>query len=513
MNTYRTIQVTLLAVAIAATCSWANAQDAALFESHVTPNAVMFDPTDYASLDAKVDLIVKGPENFYLRKSFAAGTPIEFAPAIMAEGGLLDGSYRYELQIMGINGVSRDRNNDEPMTTEPLQGTSGSFSVLSGQIVTSNLVETPYAEESSKSLSSGTSKSTIEPVRAYDQQILDDLIVTGGACIGLDCVNGENFGFDTIRLKENNLRIKFDDTSSSASFPSVDWQLTANESSNGGLNKFSIEDVTNARVPFTVEASAPSHSLYVDDAGRVGLGTSTPVVEAHIKDGDSPTMRLEQDGSSGFTAQTWDVAGNETNFFVRDVTNGSTLPFRIRPSAPSNSVYIDTDGDIGLGTSSPDAPLEVSSSESFNFFRLTATGAAPNASVDFTYTDAAAEGELRINIVDGDAQEFALDDDGNLTIMGSLTANGSVFPDYVFADDYVLMPLNEVQAFIEKNRHLPNVPSAKEIEADGLNMTDMQKLIMEKVEELTLYTIQQQETIEAQGKLIAELRSEIDSLK
>ncbi len=67
-----------------------------------------------------------------------------------------------------------------------------------------------------------------------DQVILDDLIVDGSACIGLDCVNGENFGFDTIRLKENNLRIKFDDTSTTASFPSTDWQLTANDSSNGG---------------------------------------------------------------------------------------------------------------------------------------------------------------------------------------------------------------------------------------------------------------------------------------
>ena len=64
--------------------------------------------------------------------------------------------------------------------------------------------------------------------------INDDLIVDGSACIGFDCVNGESFGFDTIRLKENNLRIKFDDTSVAASFPRTDWQLTANASANGG---------------------------------------------------------------------------------------------------------------------------------------------------------------------------------------------------------------------------------------------------------------------------------------
>ena len=188
----------------------------------------------------------------------------------------------------------------------------------------------------------------------------DDVIINGGSlCVGLDGVNGESFGFDTLRLKENNLRIHFLDTSTSASFPSTDWRIRINDSSNGGANYFAIEDSTAGKTPFLVEGNAPTNSLYVEDGGRVGLGTSTPVVELHIKDGDSPTMRLEQDGSSGFTPQTWDVAGNETNFFIRDATNGSKLPFRIRPSAPSNSVFIDTDGDIGMGTSSPDASLHI----------------------------------------------------------------------------------------------------------------------------------------------------------
>jgi uncharacterized coiled-coil protein SlyX len=192
-----------------------------------------------------------------------------------------------------------------------------------------------------------------------DQIILDDLIVDGSICAGMDCVNGEAFGFDTIRLKENNLRIKFQDTSNSGSFPTRDWQITANDSTNGGAEKFSIDDIDGGRTPFTIEASAPSHSLYVDDGGRIGFGTSTPVVELHVVDGDSPTLRLEQDGSSGFTAQTWDLASNETNFFIRDATNGSRLPFRIRPSAPTNSIYVDTDGDVGLGTASPDSQLHV----------------------------------------------------------------------------------------------------------------------------------------------------------
>jgi len=194
-----------------------------------------------------------------------------------------------------------------------------------------------------------------------DFVINDDLIVDGSACVGFDCVNGENFGFDTIKLKENNVRIKFDDTSTTGSFPKRDWQLLANESSNGGLERFSIEDVTAGRIPFTIEGNAPSNSLYVDDGGRIGLGTSTPVVNLHIKHGNTPTLRLEQDGSSGFTPQTWDVAGNETNFFVRDATNGSRLPFKVFPSSPTNALVLDdaNGGSIGMGTQSPDSSLHI----------------------------------------------------------------------------------------------------------------------------------------------------------
>ncbi|MDO3383252.1 hypothetical protein [Gilvimarinus algae] len=511
MNTYKTIKMTALAITIAAACSWANAQNSVLFESHTLPDAVVFEPTDIMGLDAEVDLIISGPEGYYERFSFSAGGPIEFVPAALAGDNLPDGTYRYELRIMGVPGMSRDRNSDQPVTIEPIEGGFGSFSIQGGQLVTSNVAEAPYKGSSFRA-SKVVGEERGELV-AEEQTFVSDVEVQGSLCVGVDCTTSENFGFDTIRLKENNLRIKFDDTSNSGSFPNHDWQLTANETSNGGMNKFSIDNTTTGRTPFTVEGNAPNNTLYIADEGRIGIRTTTPVVPVHMTDGNTPAVRLEQDGSSGFAAQTWDVAGNETNFFIRDVTNSSKLPFKIRPGAPTNSFFIDTDGDVGVGTDSPDAKFEVSSVASFNFFRLTATQASPNSSVDFTFTDAGADGQLRINIVDADAQEFALDADGNLTISGTLTANGSTFPDYVFADDYVLMPLNEVKKFIQKNRHLPNVPSAKEIEKDGLNMTDMQKLIMEKVEELTLYTIQQQEAIEEQRKLIAELRKEIESMR
>lgn len=191
------------------------------------------------------------------------------------------------------------------------------------------------------------------------QVFVTDLVVQGSACLGFDCVNGESFGFDTLRLKENNLRIHFQDTSSSGSFPSRDWRIVINDTTNGGSNFFAIEDSDAGTYPFRVMAGAGNNALYVDAQGDVGLNTSNPVVELHISDGDTPTMRLEQSGASGWTPQTWDIAGNETNFFIRDVTNGSKLPFKIRPSAPDNSIYVNTNGDIGLGTSSPSAALDI----------------------------------------------------------------------------------------------------------------------------------------------------------
>jgi hypothetical protein len=188
---------------------------------------------------------------------------------------------------------------------------------------------------------------------AADQVIPDDLIVQGSTCVGLDCVNNESFGFDTIRLKENNTRIKFDDTSVSAGFPANDWQLTANDSASGGLNKFSIENTTLATVPFTVVGAAPTNSLFIDSSGRMGIKTSTPGLNIHIATGDTPAQRLEQTAAGGFTAQTWDIGANEANFFVRDLTGGSRLPFRVRPGAPTSSIDIAASGNVGFGTPSP----------------------------------------------------------------------------------------------------------------------------------------------------------------
>jgi hypothetical protein len=61
--------------------------------------------------------------------------------------------------------------------------------------------------------------------------------------------------------------------------------------------------------------------------------------------------------------------------------------------------------------------------------------------------------------------------------------------DYVFAPDYNLMPLGEVETFVQANRHLPNVPSAAQVVAEGIDVATMDAKLLEKIEELTLYLI------------------------
>jgi hypothetical protein len=84
--------------------------------------------------------------------------------------------------------------------------------------------------------------------------------------------------------------------------------------------------------------------------------------------------------------------------------------------------------------------------------------------------------------------------------------------DYVFDKSYELKPLTELEAFINTNKHLPNVPSASQVAADGLNLGDISRIQQEKIEELTLYVIDQDKQLKAQQKEIAELKAMVQKL-
>ncbi len=107
--------------------------------------------------------------------------------------------------------------------------------------------------------------------------------------------------------------------------------------------------------------------------------------------------------------------------------------------------------------------------------------------------------------------------DGNVYIPnGNLYVKGTKMnvPDYVFKDDYKLMPLEELKTFVQKNNHLPGVASADEVGKAGLvNLSGLQMTLLEKVEELTLYTLQQEEALSAKNQELAALNKRLERIE
>jgi len=111
------------------------------------------------------------------------------------------------------------------------------------------------------------------------------------------------------------------------------------------------------------------------------------------------------------------------------------------------------------------------------------------------------------------ATGYSLSVNGKVACEEVLVENLANWPDYVFAEDYNLMSLEELEKSISENNHLPGVPSAAEIEENGILLGDMQKKLMEKIEELTLYTIQQNKKVNELLDRVESLEKENASLK
>jgi hypothetical protein len=85
------------------------------------------------------------------------------------------------------------------------------------------------------------------------------------------------------------------------------------------------------------------------------------------------------------------------------------------------------------------------------------------------------------------------------------------WPDYVFEQEYPLMSLYELEASIRNEKHLPGIPSAEEVEKEGITVGEIQSQMLKKIEELTLYTIAQQKQLDEQRIQIEALQQIISS--
>lgn len=153
------------------------------------------------------------------------------------------------------------------------------------------------------------------------------------------------------------------------------------------------------------------------------------------------------------------------------------------PNKLYTSNHCSPDVKVGIGQNDPDSKLHITTALDKNTHPLIIDKRIQGATTPYKLME--------------------LDNNG-LLYAREIKVNLDSWPDYVFDPNYQLMPLSELQTFIQKNNHLPNVPSACEMEAVGINVAKSNVMLMEKVEELTLYVIQMKEQLDAQKQLLKE---------
>lgn len=252
----------------------------------------------------------------------------------------------------------------------------------------------------------------------------------------------------------------------------------------------------------------------INPSGFVGIGTSHPVEKLQLAGGD-----ILLDSGRGVRGP----GGQEQIRFQR--TDGVKLN-----AGGQEWMRITPQGNVGIGTTTPQHRLDVRG-EAVVYGR--SSSSSPDHGVKLSYSDSNQSGiidslssgthlELRTNnqtrlfIKDGtgnigigtlDPQaKLAVNGDGqfNGTLYAqAIRVNTSFWPDYVFAANYNLMPLSQVEKHIKLEQHLPGLPSAKEVEANGVDMGEMQKKLLEKIEELTLHVIELNKRVSQQEKEIS----------
>jgi len=151
-----------------------------------------------------------------------------------------------------------------------------------------------------------------------------------------------------------------------------------------------------------------------------------------------------------------------------------------------------------------------------------------NSSINFFRGNDTKGGFITFNTSDN-IERLRLDKDGNL-LLGTtiargekLSVNGGIrardikveianWPDYVFKPTYKLPSLSETEQFIRENGHLPEVPKAEEVEANGIQLSEMNKTLLKKIEELTLHVIELDKVNKEQGEFMKKMQEKIDKL-
>lgn len=162
-------------------------------------------------------------------------------------------------------------------------------------------------------------------------------------------------------------------------------------------------------------------------------------------------------------------------------------------------------GNVGVFTKNPRVHLDVNGIVYTNALVL---GADPVNAVGLLHlrSEKPSTDSTTIFLIENTERRlFQINNDGSVRAREIIVNNESSWPDYVFLPAYELRTLDELKSYIQLNGHLPNVPSATEVEEKGIALGEMNKILMEKVEELTLYLIQQEERIKKLEMKLSEI--------
>jgi len=277
-------------------------------------------------------------------------------------------------------------------------------------------------------------------------------------------------------------------------------------------NQFGITHFSNRLYFSRMNGLGLANDIVLDNNGRVGIGTNVPVEKLHLV-GDQlinsslPLLYFRPEAGATTSHIRFQSPDAINQFGIAH--NSNRLYFaRMNGVGMANDIVLDINGNVGIGTNDPDVKLHVYSgtdagNASGGFLQL---GISNNLNIGFDNNEIQARNN-------GVVSRLVLQNSGGAIQVGSavtptgyaISINGraiceelkiqasSNWPDYVFEKNYSLKSLDELRSYINQNKHLPNIPSAETIEKNGIEVGDMQKRIMEKIEELTLYILQLQE--------------------
>jgi hypothetical protein len=262
-------------------------------------------------------------------------------------------------------------------------------------------------------------------------------------------------------------------------------------------------------------------------AGNVGIGTTTPTTKLQIVTGNSV-------GISWKYLTTYGISSID-NVFDSGVDAGNKMIFKVNKAAGTSTTIMTLlgSGNVGIGTFSPTmAKLQIKStigttSDALAFYTEDGTY---NPRVIISHVTASNDHYLKFDSSFGSGSGYAdfifmngsvgigTTNPGNykLNVTGKIRANEVVVnttgADFVFSPEYKLHNLSEVESFIKENNHLPDITPAAEMKENGVNVSEMQTKLLQKIEELTLYIIEQNKTNELQNREIENLKHEIGVL-